>query len=351
MKKRNFIILCCLCILTLIVWFNCNPYNSKSEQQGSNSYDIIDGTDSIRATGVGAVGWGEATTGGTGGTTINVTTLSELKSAGSQSGAAIIVIQNNISAGSQQVNISGNKTVMGAGSGVKLDFGFTLTGDNVIIKNLDMMNGGFNEGDTEGDDCITMNGRQNVWIDHCTMHEAMDGLIDPCKDSRFVTISYCYFYHQRTAILIGGEDSDSTAQNAQSNADKSQWYYTVTFHNNYCNDVYERSPRVRFGPVHMFNNYISNCPTYAVGKGVCANIYSENNYFYNTTQVWYAWDSSSKPGYIEDVGSLFEGSNGTTTDFPPPSNLAWTPSTYYAYTAQTAAWTKANVPAQAGCGK
>jgi pectate lyase len=299
----------------------------------------------------GPEGWGRNTTGGAGGTTINVTTLSALQSAASQSGAAIVVIQNNITAGSQQINVSGNKTVMGAGNGVRLDFGFTLAGDNIIIKNLDMMNGGFNTGDTEGQDCITMNGRQNIWIDHCTFHEAMDGLVDPCKNSKFVTISYCYFYHQKTAILIGDSDSDSTAISNSNNTDMSKWSYTVTFHHNWCNDSYERNPRVRFGPVHMYNNYIANCPSYAVGRGAGANVYSENNYFYNTTSVWKDYDTDSYPGYIQDVGSLFEGTNGSTTDFPPPSNKAWTPSTYYSYTLHTADWVKANLQNYAGMGK
>jgi pectate lyase len=299
----------------------------------------------------GPEGWGRNTTGGTGGQTINVTTLDQLKTAGSQSGSAIIVIQNNITAGTQQVNISGNKTVMGAGSGIRLDFGFTLTGDNIIVKNLDMMNGGFNTGDTEGQDCITMNGRQNIWIDHCTFHEAMDGLVDPCKNSKFVTISYCYFYHQKTCMLIGDSDSDSTAIANQANSDKSLWSYTVTVHHCWFSDSYERNPRVRFGAVHVYNNFYENLPSYAIGKGAGCNVYSENNYFYNTTSAIKAYDNSSNPGYVEDVGSLFEGSNGSTTDFPPPSNWAWKPSTYYTYTLHTADWVKTNLKNYAGMGK
>lgn len=350
MKKGNLVILGALCIIGLVVWFGCNPFQTQNDQSLSN-FNVLDASDAVRATGVGAIGWGEATTGGTGGPTINVTTLAELKSAASQSGAAIIVIQNDILPGSQAIGVSGDKTIMGAGAGVKLNFGFTLNGDNIIIQNLDMMNGGYNEGDTEGQDCITMNGRQNIWIDHCTMHEAMDGLIDPCKGTRFVTISYCYFYHQKTAILIGSSDSDSGAASAQSNTDKSQWWYTVTYHHNWNSGVDERSPRVRYGAVHMFNNYIENCSSYAVGRGVGANIYSENNYFNNTTQVWYAWDTSSKPGYVEDVGSLFEGTNGDITDKPPTGTWVWAPSQYYAYTADTADWVKANLKNYAGCGK
>ncbi|MBN2545658.1 MAG: hypothetical protein JXB50_07675 [Spirochaetes bacterium] len=349
MKKNVLIIVLIISLLSFLIWFGCNPLDKI--EKGSNSLNVLEETDFVKATGVGAVGWGEATTGGTGGPTIYVTTQSELSSAANQSGPVIIVIQNDILPGSGQININGDKTIMGAGSGVKLNFGFTLRGDNVIIQNLDMMNGGFNESDSEGLDCITMNGRSYLWVDHCTMHEAMDGLIDPCKDSRYVTISYCYFYHQRTAILIGDSDSDSTAQSAQSNPDKDKWYYTVTFHHNWCNDVYERSPRVRFGPVHMFNNYIENCPTYAVGRGVGANIYSENNYFYNTTEVWHAWDSSSKPGYVDDVGSIFEGNNGDITDKPPTGDWVWTPSQYYVYTAHSAEWVKANLKNYAGCGK
>jgi pectate lyase len=300
----------------------------------------------------GPVGWGRNTTGGTGGSTVNVTSFSALVSALDSSSTSIVVIQNNISAGEQMIDVQGNKTIMGAGSGVSLDFGFYLRGSNVIIKNLNMMNGGFNTGDSEGSDCVSWaSNLQNVWIDHCTFHEAMDGLVDPTRNARYVTISYCRFYHQKTAVLIGGDDSDSAAESAQSNSDKSQWHYTVTMHHCWFDDCYERCPRVRYGAVHLFNNYIANCPTYAVGKGVGANVYSENNYFYNTTSVWKAYDSSSQPGYIDDVGSLFEGSNGTTTDFPPPSNWAWKPSTYYSYATHTAAWVKANLQNYAGVGK
>jgi len=350
MKNLKFIIISVLSTIAFVIWFSCNPFQDQSNLSKVN-YDVLDASDLIKATGVGAIGWGEGTTGGTGGATINVTTKAALETAANQSGAAIIIIQNNLLTGEGMMDVAGNKTIKGAGSGVKLNFGFNLKGNNIIIQNLDMMNGGFNDGDSEGLDCISATGVQNLWVDHCTLHEAMDGLIDPTKGARFVTISNNYIYHQKTGILIGASDSDSAAESAQASSDKSQWHYTVTMYNNYIDGNYERSPRVRYGAVHMFNNYIANCPTYAVGKGVKCNIYSENNYFFNTTEVWHAWDSSSKPGYIEDVGSLFEGNNGNTADFPPPANLAWTPSTYYVYTAQSAAWTKANVINLAGAGK
>jgi pectate lyase len=323
----------------------------KSSSSSSKSSSAVSSTNSSITTTSDCIGWGAGTTGGTGGKTYYVTTKAELETAANLSETAIVVIQNDLLTGEGMMEIAGNKTILGAGSGVALNFGFTLTGDNVIIRNLDIMNGGFNTGDSEGLDCITCNARKYVWIDHCNFHEAMDGCVDPTKGSRFVTISYCYFYYQKTCILIGSSDSDSSAKSAQSNTDKSQWLHTVTLHHNLFDNVYERSPRVRYGAVHLFNNYISNCPTYAVGRGVGANIYSENNYFYNTTQVWKAWDTTSNPGYIDDVGSIFEGTNGDTTDNPPTGDWVWTPSQYYSYTPHTAQWVKDNLKNYAGVGK
>lgn len=351
MRKQLIIMISTLISVLLLIWFSCNPFNLEAAK--NQNFDVLDSTDIVRATGVGAIGWGEATTGGTGGTVYYITDKATLERILYQDdNPAIIVIQNDLSGGPDMINVKSNKTIVGAGSGVKLNFGFYLRGSNIIIRNLDIMNGGFNEGDSEGLDGVTWaQDLSYVWIDHCTFHEALDGLVDPTRNARFVTISYCHFYHQKTAVLIGASDSDSAAEAAQANADKSQWHYTVTIHNCYFNDCYERSPRVRYGAVHMFNNYISNCPTYAVGRGVGANIYSENNYFYNTTQVWKAWDTTSKPGYVEDVGSLFEGNNGDITDRPPTGSWIWNPKDYYNYTAQSAEWVKANVPSQAGVGK
>jgi pectate lyase len=307
------------------------------------------------------VGWAavnylgrNGTTGGAGGTIIHVYDKAALEAAAyKDDNPAVIVVHGNLTGGpAMDTNVRSNKTIVGAGSGASLNFGLYLRGSNIIIKNLDIMNGGYNPGDSEGLDAITFaQDLHHVWVDHCTMHETMDGLVDPTRNARFVTVSYCYFHTQNTACLIGGSDSDSAALAAQSNSDKREWHYTCTFHHNYWTGINSRCPRVRFGPVHVFNNYYENLSSYAIGRGDRSNVYSEANYFYNSHNAFYAYDDSSNPGYVEDVGSLFEGSNGNTTDNPPTGSWVWTPGQYYPYTAHTAAWIKANLKNYCGIGK
>jgi pectate lyase len=293
------------------------------------------------------------TTGGAGGTTVDVYDMATLTDVLYQDdNPLIVVVHGNLTGGPAMINVKSNKTIIGAGSGASLNFGLYLRGSNIIIKNLDIMNGGFEPGDSEGLDCVTFAADlHHVWVDHCTFHEAMDGTVDPTRNARFVTISYCKFYTQKTAVLIGASDSDSAAESAQSNSDKSLWHYTVSVHHNYWTGVYERCPRVRFGAVHVYNNYYDNNPNYAIGRGDQANIYSEANYFLNTQDAFAAYDDSSNPGYVEDVNSLFEGDNGNMTDNPPTGTWVWTPSQYYSYTCHSADWVKSNLINYVGVGK
>ncbi|HYH04415.1 MAG TPA: family 16 glycoside hydrolase, partial [Bacillota bacterium] len=293
------------------------------------------------------VGWAaynalgqNGTTGGAGGPIIHVydkATLEDILY--EDDNPAIIVIHGTLTGGPGMINVKSNKTIVGAGSGAYLNFGLYLRGSNIIIKNLDIMNGGFEAGDSEGLDAVTFaSNLHHVWVDHCTMHETRDGLVDPTRNARFVTISYCYFHTQKTAVLIGAGDSDSAAEAAQTNSDKSLWHYTVSVHHNYWEGVYERAPRVRFGAVHVYNNFYNGNPNYAIGRGDQANIYSEANYFLNTHDAFAAYDDSSNPGYVDDVNSLFEGDNGAAKDNPPSGSWVWNPAQYYSYTPHSAEW-------------
>ena len=186
------------------------------------------------------VGWAavnylgqNGTTGGAGGQVIDVYNFQTLTSNLSGSTPKILILHGTISGGTpRQLNVESNKTIIGADSGAYLDFGFYIRGNNIIIRNLDIWNGG--AGDTEGYDGVSWAANlHHVWIDHCTFHECTDGAVDPTRNCRFVTISYCRFHTQNKTMLIGASDDDPAAAAAQSNSDKREWHYTVTVHHNW----------------------------------------------------------------------------------------------------------------------
>ncbi len=358
MKKGKLIILSVLSIIALILWFSCNPFHAGQKNAGT-SINIIDDIDAIKATGAGPIGWASisymgqnGTTGGEGGPTIDIYDLETFTNEAKVAGPKILIIHGPINAPSSpyQINVQSNITIEGAGSGAYLNFGLKMRGSNIIIKNMDIWNGG--QGDSESHDGIGFsNNIHHIWVDHCTVHECLDGAIDPCYSTRFVTISYCRMYKQNKTMLICGNDGETAAITAQQSQDFRDWFYTVTVIGCWFEGTDQRHPRVRNGFTHVLNCYLDNNGTYGIGRGDNANIYSEGNYFLNTKDAFATYDDSNHPGYVQDVGSLFEGNNGTSVENPPGGYWAQTPSQYYSYTAQSAEWVKANLKNYAGCGK
>src|SRR5689334_14147770 len=111
------------------------------------------------------VGFGAGTTGGDGGPTVTVTTLSDLESALSGSTARIVKISGNIS-GNTSIKVGSNKTILGLGSNATLK-GISLDLDNVsnvIIRNLTMCYVVASK--KVEDEVHIINGTKYVWIDH-----------------------------------------------------------------------------------------------------------------------------------------------------------------------------------------
>lgn len=214
-------------------------------------------------------------------------------------------------------------------------------------------------------DAIGISGSDHVWIDHNSFTDAPvtdnylpienghvkqchDGAVDITNASDYVTVSYNLFGEHDKNDLIGSSSS-ATADEGK---------LRVTFSNNVFRAIQSRAPRVRFGQVHLFNNYYTGSKTadvykhsYSVGLGTNAKILSNANVFEIAGAA--GCDSvvrnpgDATAGTFKDTGSLLNGaplgacavSNATT----------WTPP--YAYTPRPAALVKANALAQAGGGK
>jgi pectate lyase len=181
-------------------------------------------------------------------------------------------------------------------------FGLRISGaDNVIVRNLTITDTSdcFPQWDptdgAEGNwnasfDNVEVSGSTHVWLDHNTLndgdnpdsgqplyfgrpYQVHDGLLDVVRGSNYVTLSWNHLSGHDKVMLIG--NTDNPARYAEEDKLK------VTLHHNYFEGLGQRTPRVRFGQVHVYNNYVTGGPghVYSIGVGVGSRVYAEANAF------------------------------------------------------------------------
>jgi len=281
------------------------------------------------------------------------------------------------------LKLGSNTTLIGVGGTAGLiNAAIKLSGvDNVIVRNLTIVNPcdvspvwDPNDGDSGNwnseFDGVTVDDSTHVWIDHNSFtdvpvtddllpivngkrKQCHDGALDVKNGSDYVTVSNNVFAQHDKNNLIGSSDS-TTSDNG---------HLTVTFHNNLFTNITERSPRVRFGKVHVYNNlYLGSKADaayphgYSIGVAYLAKIISEGNSFEiqganSCTSVLKNPGSSSKTGAITDTGSLVNGAALNLSQCSFASDVGWTVPYAYRSALLPAASVKAAVQAQAGAGK
>ncbi len=278
------------------------------------------------------------TTGGRGGPVVTVTNASAFLSEIAQTGPRIIRVQGMIALGGNARPAS-NKTILGVGTNATIVGNLNIYNvSNVIVQNLHFTNpGGVGDGDG-----VTIEGSHHVWVDHCTFYDCADGELDTTHGSDFVTISLCKFYYTADSghnftCLVG-----HSANNAAQDAGKLH----VTFHHNWWSTLCaERMPRVRFGRVHVFNNYY-NCTgnNYCVRASIGSEVLAENNYFENINVPYEKFVENGQTGLIRAVGNTTVNCTGVQafndTVFVPP----------YAYDLEAPDTAKAAILSGAGAG-
>ncbi len=308
------------------------------------------------------VGWASVnangqngTTGGAGGTVVTATNQTELMMHCLSNETLIIHVEGMITLTpkGRYIEVKSNKTIIGVNPGAGIsEGGFRVGNDqkNIIFTNLNIQDT-FVEGDwagiTQDWDGIQIKGTcHHIWIHKCTFLRQGDGAVDITNGANYVTVSYSKFGANNKVSLIGNTDSDPFTDR-----------YKVTMHHNWFDRTTQRHPRVRFGWVHVFNNYyydmggygrdmgyaISN--GYGIGIGVSAQIWSEQNYFEKCVNPSQFYDNAQLPGYLIDVGSHFVLSGNILTR---PEGITWNPADYYTYTPDTADQVKEIVKANAG---
>lgn len=282
-----------------------------------------------------------------------------------------------------RVALGSNTTLVGVGANAGLvNAALLIQGvNNVIVRNLTLVNPcdvapvwDPNDGDSGNwnseYDGITIDGAKNVWIDHNKFTDAPvtddllpivngkrkqchDGALDVKNGADFVTVSHNIFELHDKNNLIGSSDSKSSDDG----------HLKVTFHGNLFSRVQERAPRVRYGQVHLYNNYHEASKAdpaypygYSVGVAFKAKIISQNNVFdvagANSCQdVLKNPGSSSKTGAILESGSLLNGSALNMGPCNFSANVGWTPPYDVRAVLLPASAVKAAVKANAGPGK
>jgi pectate lyase len=303
------------------------------------------------------VGWASVsgmsvstTTGGAGGPTVKVSTLSDLNTNAGGTTARVIEIDGTISG---NVTVGSNKTIVGA-CGAEVHGHIQMTGSvNVIVRNLTVV--GYNCTDNTSDcsagaDAVTVErNAHHLWFDHDDISDGSDGNLDITHASDFITISWTKFHYsgRRTdpAGAAGGHQFCNLIGHSDSNATEDTGHLRVTFHHTWWADnVVERMPRVRFGQVHLFDNlYTAAGDDYCIGVGVSANIRDENNVFVGVKNPIDSTSYSNSASIITSSGNVYQSTTGTTADI---GAAAFTPP--YAYSLDPAANVQAAVMSGAG---
>jgi pectate lyase len=266
-------------------------------------------------------------------------------------------------------------------------------------------------------DTLRVQNASHVWVDHCTFNDGdrdtqssvwqapydsytmrlqpHDGALDINGFADFVTVSNSVFRNHDKVMLIGGSDTVR---------DTNGWgFLSVTVHHNEFIDCGQRLPRVRFGKVHVYSNYVEGklqpeiespadwqkkpMPAHPMGSalavGHLGKVYSEGNVYqltgypgdpaptdqdvvtlaYRATPTTGTTPDVNQQTYFFDSGSLLNGAptdlmaaaqeRATSSNRPAllSTDSVWKPSDSYAYKPTAAADVKTALATSAGAGK
>jgi pectate lyase len=258
-----------------------------------------------------------STTGGLGGDTVTPTSAAQLMEYAESTEPLVIRIQGTFNFPS--LNVSSNKTLVGIGNDATINGGVRIRGyDDDMIQNVIIQNLHVNGGTTDVDnDAMQIYFAHHVWIDHCDIYDGLDGNLDITHASSWITLSWTKFRYTSAYQRPSGEDSDHRFSNllghSDNNAGEDTGRMKVSLHHNwYAEGVIERMPRVRFGQVHVFNNYYSSADNnYCVGGGYEAEVLVQNNYFDNVKDP-HRFQDDDDTAVIVANGNNYVGISDTT---------------------------------------
>jgi pectate lyase len=225
------------------------------------------------------------TTGGGSAKAVRPKSAAELQKYATDSAPQVIELTTNFAV--PELKIGSNKTLVGIGDNITISGGIAIKGDkNAAVSNVILRNIHVNGGTASSDDAVTLQYAHHVWIDHCDIYDGPDGSLDMTHAINWVTVSwtkvrYTDKYHNAAGEEVAEHRFASLIGHSDNNASEDTNRIKVTFHHDWwAEGVLERMPRVRFGQVHVYNNYFGSAGNhYCVRAGAHAAVLLESNYF------------------------------------------------------------------------
>ncbi|MDG9677194.1 polysaccharide lyase family 1 protein [Micromonospora sp. DH14] len=277
------------------------------------------------------------TTGGAGGQTVRATTGTAIHAAlcGRPSSSTPITIEVsgtinhgntskvsgsscNTAAGVIELKQISNVTIIGVGSAVFDQLGIHIRdSSNIIIQNVTVRNVKKSGSPTSnGGDAIGMESTvRNVWVDHVTLEasggesEGYDGLFDMKNNTQYVTLSYSILRNSGRGGLVGSSESDL-----------SNGY--ITYHHNLYENIDSRTPLLRGGVAHIYNNHYVSLHESGINSRAGARAKVENNYFRDSKDVLGTFYTNER-GYWQVAGNIFDNvtwSSAGSENYPAGPN-------------------------------
>ena len=148
--------------------------------------------------------------------------------------------------------------------------------ENFIIRNLKLAGPG--SIDVSGSDVLSIIASKHIWLDHCDLTDGMDGNLDITQGSDFVTVSWCTFSYTERAFIHQNTNLVGHSDNSKMDDDLLHITYAYNVWGKGCR---ARMPMVRYGTVHLLNNYY-NCAgnlTPCVNARKNSSMLIEGNFF------------------------------------------------------------------------
>jgi pectate lyase len=276
----------------------------------------------------------DTTTGGGDTPMVTVSNIADLNTALMGTTPAVVLLSGTVTG--TTVRIGSNKTLVGTCGAQIVGHVQISNASNVIVRNLKIT--GYNCQDptavaakdcSAGPDAVTISASHHIWFDHDDISDGSDGNLDINQGADNITISWTKFYYSAGRVdpagAGGGHQFSDLIGSSDSSAATDAGHLRVTFHHDWWGqNAYERMPRVRFGQIHLYNNFWSSYgSSYCVGLGVSANILVENNVFRRVGNPFNVDSYSSPDSVLESRVNLFEMTTGNKIGrggaaVPPP---------------------------------